>query len=304
MNEGVPSNPKDKNTKWNKIPQIAWFTLFILGSVDLISTAGETMIIPAIPDIINEFNITYSDSSWILSSYLIAGAVMTPIASKLSIIFGKKEILLTLMILYVIGTLLAGFAMNFSFLIVARVIQGLGLAMFPLAFSIIQTVFPKESLAIGQGIIIALFSSGSVIGLVVGGYVIDNFGWQIIFFVFVPISILTIILINKKINVPNEKISINENTESINKLTNKKLSKLNLIDFKGTITLALLISSFLIVLSNLEEFDPQQFQLTIIFTIITPISLILFIFFQKEIKIRSFLLESLNRKFFFLQISF
>ena len=70
MNEGVPSNPIDKNTKWNKIPQIAWFTLFILGSVDLISTAGETMIIPAIPDIINEFNITYSDSSWILSSYL------------------------------------------------------------------------------------------------------------------------------------------------------------------------------------------------------------------------------------------
>lgn len=65
--------------------------LFILGSVDLISTAGETMIIPAIPDIINEFNITYSDSSWILSSYLIAGAVMTPVASKLSIIFGKKK---------------------------------------------------------------------------------------------------------------------------------------------------------------------------------------------------------------------
>ena len=90
MNEGVPSNPIDKKTKWNKIPQIAWLTLFILGSVDLISTAGETMIIPAIPDIINEFNITYSDSSWILSSYLIAGAVMTPVASKLSIIFGKK----------------------------------------------------------------------------------------------------------------------------------------------------------------------------------------------------------------------
>jgi hypothetical protein len=70
--------------------------------------------------------------------------------------------------------------------------------------------------------------------------VIDNFGWQTIFFVFVPISILSIILINKKINIPDEKILINENTESIDTLTNKKLSKLNLIDFKGTITLALL----------------------------------------------------------------
>ena len=287
MNEGVPSNPIDKNTKWNKIPQIAWLTLFILGSVDLISTAGETMIIPAIPDIINEFNITYSDSSWILSSYLIAGAVMTPVASKLSIIFGKKRNSFDFK-LYIVGTLLAGFAMNFSFLIVARIIQGLGLAMFPLAFTIIQTVFPKESLAIGQGIIIALFSSGFVIGLVVGGYVIDNFGWQTIFFVFVPISILTIILINNKINIPNEKILIKENTESIDTLNNKKLSKLKLIDFKGTITLALLISSFLIVLSNLEEFDPQQFQLTIVFTIITLISLILFIFFSKRNKKSSF----------------
>ena len=58
MNEDVSSNPKDKITKWNKIPQIIWFNLVILGSVDLISTADETMILPAIPDIINEFNIT------------------------------------------------------------------------------------------------------------------------------------------------------------------------------------------------------------------------------------------------------
>ena len=50
---------QDKITKWNKIPQITWFTLVILGSVDLISTAGEAMILPAIPDIINEFNITF-----------------------------------------------------------------------------------------------------------------------------------------------------------------------------------------------------------------------------------------------------
>lgn len=113
---------------------------------------------------------------------------------------------------------------------------------------------------------------------------IDNFGWQTIFFVFVPISILSIILINKKINIPDEKILINENTESIDTLTNKELSKLNLIDFKGTITLALLISSFLIVLPNLKEFDPRQFQLTVIFTIITLISLILFIFFSKRNK--------------------
>lgn len=68
----------------------AWITLIVVSSVGLIPMYGETVIIPAIPDIIKEFGITYSTSSWILASFLIAGAVMTPISGKLSDIYGKK----------------------------------------------------------------------------------------------------------------------------------------------------------------------------------------------------------------------
>lgn len=74
-----------------KVPTKAWMSLAILGSALLIAMYGETMLLPAIPDIIKEFHISYTTSSWILSAYLIAGAVATPIGGKLSDIYGRKK---------------------------------------------------------------------------------------------------------------------------------------------------------------------------------------------------------------------
>lgn len=130
---------------------------------------------------------------------------MTPIAAKLSKIYGKKPVLLVLFGLYVIGTVTAGFATSMLLLTAAIIIQGLSLAIFPVAFSIIQNVFPKEKIAKGQGVIIALFSSGSVIGLVAGGYIIDNLGWRAVFFILTPCSILIMIFIHRRIKVEQEK---------------------------------------------------------------------------------------------------
>jgi MFS family permease len=73
-NNGQPSSrPLNQ-----KVPRKAWMSLAILGSALLIAMYGETMLLPAIPDIIKEFHISYTTSSWILSAYLIAGAVATP----------------------------------------------------------------------------------------------------------------------------------------------------------------------------------------------------------------------------------
>ncbi|HKR72903.1 MAG TPA: MFS transporter, partial [Candidatus Nitrosocosmicus sp.] len=80
--------------------QDAWIALTILSSLALITMYGETMLIPALPFLINDFDISYNTSSWILTSYLIAGAVMTPIIGKLSDIYGKKKILLIVIIIY------------------------------------------------------------------------------------------------------------------------------------------------------------------------------------------------------------
>src|SRR6476646_2234234 len=129
-----------------------WMTLAILSSLGIIATSAETMVLPAIPDFIKELAISYEDSSWILAALLVTGAVMTPIAGKLSDIYGKKKILLIILGVYILGLLLGSLAFNFLTLVTARAIQGIGISMFHIAFSILRDKFPSEKLAIAQGI--------------------------------------------------------------------------------------------------------------------------------------------------------
>ena len=178
----------------------AWKTLAILGSTILITMYGETMLLPAIPDIIREFNISYNTSAWILTSYLIAGAVMTPIGGKLSDIYGRKKIIVIIMIIYIVGISIGGLSPDITFLVFSRIIQGVGIAMFPIAFGIVRDQFPPEKLAIGVGTFSAMFAAGSVVGLAVGGTIIQSFGWRATFFSIIPISIILWVIINKFIN--------------------------------------------------------------------------------------------------------
>jgi MFS family permease len=133
---------------------------------------AETMLTPAIPTLIKDFNITYGTSSWILTIYLLTGAVTTPIAGKLSDIYGKKKVLLVVLIVYITGVSIAGFSTNISILLIARALQGVGISMFPIAFSIVKDEFPREKMAIGQGIITSMFAAG---------FIIQHYGWQTTF---------------------------------------------------------------------------------------------------------------------------
>ena len=135
----------DSMTENEKISRSSWRILVILSCLGLVAMIAETMVLPAIPDFIRDFNISYSTSSWILSSYLIAGAVMTPIAGKLSDIYGRKKILLIVMMIYSAGILAGGFASSLPFLLAARIAQGIGISMFPIAFGIVCDIAVPES---------------------------------------------------------------------------------------------------------------------------------------------------------------
>nr|MDQ2685757.1 MFS transporter [Thermoproteota archaeon] len=101
-----------------------WKILIILSCLATMAMYAETMLIPALPTLINDFNVSYGLSSWILTSYLIAGAVITPIAGKLSDMYGRKKILLIIMTIYTIGVFMGGLASDFLNVIIARTIQG------------------------------------------------------------------------------------------------------------------------------------------------------------------------------------
>src|ERR671914_68906 len=118
------------------------------------------MLIPAIPDVMGEFCIEYSQSAWIFSSFLIVVAVMIPVAGKLSDTYSKKKVLLTLLMIYIIGIVAAGLSNNIYFLIAARMLQGFSIASIPVAFSIIRDILPVKKLSIGIGIFTAAYNGG------------------------------------------------------------------------------------------------------------------------------------------------
>src|ERR671930_1060519 len=186
-----------------EVNRSGWRTLIILSCLGLIVMFDETMILPAIPDFIRNFNISYSTSSWLLSAYLIAAAVMTPIGGKLSDIYGKKKILLIVMAIYAVGILAGRFATNIEFMLAARAAQGVGMAMFPIAFGIIREVLPEKRLGIGQTIFSSTFSGGAVVGLVVGATIIQNFGWQATFFSIFPIAVILGLVIRRLVHIRN-----------------------------------------------------------------------------------------------------
>ena len=267
-NSNQPNKASSTNIHFSsnsaKIPAYAWKMLAILSCIATMVMYAETMLIPAIPDLIKDFHVSYSMSSWILTAYLIAGAVMTPIAGKLSDIYGRKKILLIIMVIYAIGVSMAGFASDIYFMIFARAIQGIGMSMFPIAFGIIRDQFPREKISIGQGVITSMFASGAVIGLTVGAIIVQDYGWQNTFFTIIPIAIALLLIIWRFIHVidsrdddQSQKRSIILEGANISKTSNRDdnatLSKAsNQIDIKGAIALAIAVASFLLFLTLLE----------------------------------------------------
>jgi len=249
-----------------KIDRSAWLILGTLSCLGLIAMYAETMVLPAIPAFIRDFGMPYNTSSWILSSYMIAGAVATPIAGKLSDVYGRKKILLIVMSIYSIGILAGGFANSLPFMLAARAAQGVGISMFPIAFGIIREVLPEKKLAVGQSVFSATFPAGGTLGLLVGAGIIRNYGWHATFFTVFPVAVILGLFILKFIHIG-----------SLPHTPENKTS----IDIKGSVALAITIISFLGGISYLENNTGQGFE-SIIFFAVTIVSLTVFIAIEKR----------------------
>jgi MFS family permease len=227
----------------------------------------ETMLLPALPQLIHEFNLSYSTSSWILSAYLVAGAVMTPVSGKLSDMYGKKRIMLILILIYTVGLIISPFSSNFVMLLVSRILQGIGISVFPVSFGLIREQFPKEKLAISQGIISSMFAGGSVLGLAIGGTIVQFYGWRLTFFSIIPIAICLIIIIIR--SIPSEKKAFD-----ISRVRNEDSYKK--FDLRGAILLGMSITSFLLFITFLRT-NTFDINYNLLESITIPIASIIFL---------------------------
>ncbi|HET6727573.1 MAG TPA: MFS transporter, partial [Nitrososphaeraceae archaeon] len=262
------------------ISRQAWLTLAILSSTLLVVFFSETMLLPAIPEIMKDFSISYGTAAWIFSAYLIVAAVMTPIAGKMSDIYGKKKILLVLLAMYAVGIAAGGFANNISFLLASRIIQGLGLAAVPAAFSLLRDTFPPAKLAIAVGVFGSAYSAGSVVGLLAGATIIQNLGWHTTFFSIVPFAALVIIMITKFVKENNLIL-----TGSVKKQERSEKKRIfSSIDMKGAFVLSITIIGFLIALTLIQTgVNSKNLPQIEVAFIVSLISLVMFVIIERRV---------------------
>ena len=264
-----------------KISPYAWKILSLLGIIAIMVMYAETMLIPAIPDIITDLNISFGMSSWILTAYLISGAVMTPICASLSDIYGRKKILLIVVSIYLIGTTIAYFVSDIATFLIARSIQGIGISMFPIAFSIIRDCFPREKISIGQGVITSMFAAGAAVGFSIGGLIVHNYGWHFTFLTLIPLTVLFILLVWKYIDI--RKI---EEYKQLNYDINKDNAEIlsTKVDIKGALSLSIAITCFLLALTLFENniYDSTIQSVIILLFIISLSTIALFIIIERR----------------------
>ena len=164
-------------------------------SFSLLVNYVETMVIPGIPTIQKDLSTTATVASWITSAFLIVGAAVSPLFGKLGDIYGKKKILLIVLLFYIAGVGAAGFSTNIDMLLAARAVQGAGFAIIPLGIAIITDVFPRERVATAQGIISGTFAIGAAAGLVIGSYVVQDLSWQWAFHTAFILSVILFFLV-------------------------------------------------------------------------------------------------------------
>jgi Arabinose efflux permease len=169
-------------------------TLLILSSMLLVVNYVETMVIPALPTIENDFSISTTLAGWITSAYMIFAAATSPLMGKLADTYGKKKMYVVAIVFYIVAVLIAGFSPNIWVLIGARAVQGVGFSMFPIAIAIVTDLFPKEKVAFAQAILSATIGIGPALGLLIGSYVVEDLGWPYAFHTAAILSLIIFVI--------------------------------------------------------------------------------------------------------------
>ncbi len=160
----------------------------------------QSLVVPALPTLQHDLDTTPTGVTWIFTAYLLAASVATPIAGRLGDMFGKKRTLVVVFAGLGGGTLLAALATTLPVLIGARVIQGLGGAIFPLAFGIVRDEFPRERVAGGIALISGLLGIGAGLGIVLAGPILAHLDYHWLFWI--PLGLIVVTTLATMLVIP------------------------------------------------------------------------------------------------------
>lgn len=159
-----------------------------------LASLDQTVVSTAMPRIIADLG-GFDRFTWVTTAYLVASTTTVPIVGRLSDLYGRKVFFLGGIVIFLIGSVLAGVSQSMNQLIMFRAIQGIGGgSMMALSFTTVGDLFPPAERGKYQGIVAAVFGLSSVIGPTLGGFITDSLSWNWVFYVNVPLGLPVIAL--------------------------------------------------------------------------------------------------------------
>jgi len=184
------------NTPNAGAPQVnKWLITIAVMAGTFMEIIDTTVVNVALPHMAGSLAAGVDEATWVLTSYLISNAVVLPITGWLSALFGRKRFLMICLAVFTVSSMLCGSAPNLAFLIIFRIIQGVGGgALQPISQAILLETFPVRE----RGMAMALWGLGVVIapivGPVLGGWITDNLSWRWAFYINLPIGLISLIM--------------------------------------------------------------------------------------------------------------
>ena len=205
----------------------------IIGAVAvtlLLASLGQTIVSTALPSIVGELG-GLDHLTWVVIAYLLSSTVVAPIYGKLGDLFGRKIVLQAAIVIFLGGSILSAMASSMTFLIIARAVQGLGGGgLMVVAMTVVADVIPPRQRGKIQGIFGAVFGVSTIVGPLLGGFIVEHLSWQWIFFINLPLGLLALAVIGFALEARTERVA-------------------HKIDYMGFVLLTAALSAFVLATS-------------------------------------------------------
>ncbi|HEY3990764.1 MAG TPA: DHA2 family efflux MFS transporter permease subunit [Acidobacteriaceae bacterium] len=188
------------STKPPSNPWLIAVSVMLATFMEVLDTAIASV---ALPYIAGSLSSSLTEATWVLTSYLVANAVILPTSNWFAIKFGRKRFLIACVIIFTIASFLCGAAPTLGLMILARIVQGAGGgALQPLSQAILLESFPPQK----RGVAMAVFAFGVVVapilGPTLGGWLTDTYSWRYAFYINIPVGILAVLMISRFVEDP------------------------------------------------------------------------------------------------------